>query len=113
MRGSQSYCPRPNIFFRRLPLSAMQGEKPARRLEPGAGRLWYDAGRRETYGPLVGPGREDTRMSAASFHRPRLPINCWLKVALCLALCLTYPAQAETADEAALRALTKQFFTAS
>jgi CHAT domain-containing protein/Tfp pilus assembly protein PilF len=54
--------------------------------------------------------KEDTRMSSTSFHRRRLPINCWLKVALCLILCLPYPARSQTSDEAALRVLAEQFF---
>jgi hypothetical protein len=55
-------------------------------------------------------------MSSASFHRPHLPINRRLKVALCLTLCLIpclpYPTQSQTADEAALRALAERFFAA-
>jgi CHAT domain-containing protein/Tfp pilus assembly protein PilF len=55
-------------------------------------------------------------MSSTSFHRPHLLINCYLKVALCLILCLIpclpYPALSQTADEAALRALAEQFFAA-
>jgi len=49
-------------------------------------------------------------MSSASFHRPRLPINRCLKVALCLVICLPYPARSQTADDAALRALAERFF---
>ena len=51
-------------------------------------------------------------MLSASYHPPHLPITCWLKLALCLTLCLPCPARAETTDEAALRALAERFFAA-